>query len=150
MDVFWDKSIISRDEAYSISKRKRSLLLPWFVHIYLNRKCLWKFYIYMHIGCMWVNDLWHHSFVCFKSLFLAHPDLSSSLLTSTDELLLKSIRIDTIDQLSTTSADEIVDKAVTHVKEFRPASQVDETDVNLLKKRVNLWKMEADMLLSKI
>lgn len=61
-------------------------------------------------------NLWHRSFVCFKSFFLANPTLAAALVTSADQQLLESIGFSTIEQLSATSTREILEKAIAHVK----------------------------------
>src|SRR6188472_3173147 len=84
--------------------------------------------------------------VCLRSSVIENPNVSASVLTSTDQRQLEIIGINKNDQLVNTPLDEIVNKTVKHISDSVPNFKISNEEVDLLKTRVKLWKYEAGVL----
>jgi hypothetical protein len=94
----------------------------------------------MHILCA-IEHL-----TCMRSSILHNKKVTSSVVNATDAATLEEIGIDNIRKLSNTPTHEIVDRIVTHVKTSIPSINVETSNVERLSKRVEVWKLQADLL----
>lgn len=84
---------------------------------------------------------------CLRSI-LTSQKIGASVLTAADSELLESIGISDIMTLSSTSVSEIVEKAVAHVQASTPTVNITTPNIDRFRRRVELWKFQAEYMLS--
>ena len=83
---------------------------------------------------------------CAKSNILENPRITASVITPSDVNLLESLGITKNDELNATSATEIANKAVSYLKNKVPSMDISSHDFDLFNKRIESWKLQANIL----
>ena len=85
-------------------------------------------------------------FPCAKSNILENPRITACVITPSDVNLLESLGITKNDELDVTPTAEIANKAVSYLKGKVPSMDISSHDFELFNKRIEIWKLQANIL----